>query len=678
MNNIMKILVLLVLWTGASYGQIKWEHITGSPYSIGATAPATCTVGDVFFKTNATAGQNIYGCTTSNVWTVVSGAVLSVNGVTGAITLGIGSDGIAPAWSGGTLNIPSAGTTSVTAGTISKTEYDTFNAKQAALGFTPENVANKGAMSGYASLDGSTKVPIGQIPTGTTSSTVAIGDDSRLSDARTPTAHTASHGVLGSDPVAIAQSQVADLTTDLSGKAATSHEHNASTDLTSGEVPAARGGLGADASAYTGFLRMSSGTPSASDIVTADLPAVIDFSGKTSTTPAKIGTLAPASCRVGETFFDTDATAGENWLLCTSTNTWTAVVGGGGGSLTTYSVASFTASFTSQTSVSLTHNFGSTKQIIACYDGSNVFLEPSSITIGGLSSTVTFATAQTGSCTVIGGTGLYEESFTGQTSVNLDHDYNTTAIMVRCYDGSEVEVLPSSVTATDVNNATVTFANAQTGRCSVAATLATGAGGGSGTVTSVGLTGVSGILSVASSPVTTSGTMALSLDSQTAYKFLSTGASTEVPSFQSIPVAALPTVSLAKGGTNQTSWTAGRCVQVSADGTQLEVAAAACGTGGSSTGDVTMIQATATLSSWGAITAAGTSGSCVRKNITLAGAVAGDVVNVGPPSDIEVGLKWDGLAGTDVAIVQLCNNTGASITPADGRTFRVQVNRSTL
>src|SRR5437870_5747530 len=46
---------------------------------------------------------------------------------------------------------------------------------------------NKGAANGYASLDGSTKIPIAQIPTGATASTVAIGNDSRLSDQRVPT-----------------------------------------------------------------------------------------------------------------------------------------------------------------------------------------------------------------------------------------------------------------------------------------------------------------------------------------------------------------------------------------------------------------------------------------------------------------------------------------------------------
>jgi hypothetical protein len=41
---------------------------------------------------------------------------------------------------------------------------------------------------------------------------------------------------------------------------------------------------------------------------------------------------------------------------------------------------------------------------------------------------------------------------------------------------------------------------------------------------------------------------------------------------------------LAQGGTNNGTWTAARCVQVSADGTKLESASAACGSGGGGTG----------------------------------------------------------------------------------------------
>lgn len=41
------------------------------------------------------------------------------------------------------------------------------------------------------------------------------------------------------------------------------------------------------------------------------------------------------------------------------------------------------------------------------------------------------------------------------------------------------------------------------------------------------------------------------------------------------------TLPVANGGTNRTSWTGSRCVQTAADGLSLEVAADACGTGGS-------------------------------------------------------------------------------------------------
>ena len=49
---------------------------------------------------------------------------------------------------------------------------------------------------------------VARIPTGTTSTTVCIGNDSRLSDARTPTAHASSHANGGSDAISIAASQI--------------------------------------------------------------------------------------------------------------------------------------------------------------------------------------------------------------------------------------------------------------------------------------------------------------------------------------------------------------------------------------------------------------------------------------------------------------------------------------
>lgn len=61
-----------------------------------------------------------------------------------------------------------------------------------------------------------------------------------------------------------------------------------------------------------------------------------DFSGAASTSPNKKGLASaiPATCTIGDTYFETDATAGSNSFACTATNTWT--LQGGSGSVTTH------------------------------------------------------------------------------------------------------------------------------------------------------------------------------------------------------------------------------------------------------------------------------------------------------------------------------------------------------
>ena len=48
--------------------------ITTKPFKSGTFLPATCTVGEAFFKTNAPAGSNLYTCTSLNSWTLQLGA----------------------------------------------------------------------------------------------------------------------------------------------------------------------------------------------------------------------------------------------------------------------------------------------------------------------------------------------------------------------------------------------------------------------------------------------------------------------------------------------------------------------------------------------------------------------------------------------------------------------------
>jgi len=77
----------------------------------------------------------------------------------------------------------------------------------------------------------------------------------------------------------------------------------------------------------------------------------------------------------------------------------------------------------------------------------------------------------------------YTQSFTTQTSVVLTHNLNTTNVLVQCFDGSSVMIIPNTTTVTDANNVTVTFSIAQTGNCNVNGAGTPGGGGGSITLT---------------------------------------------------------------------------------------------------------------------------------------------------------------------------------------------------
>lgn len=47
------------------------------PVKTGTTLPAQCTVGDLFFRSNVTPGQNLYACVSANTWTVLVGSASS-------------------------------------------------------------------------------------------------------------------------------------------------------------------------------------------------------------------------------------------------------------------------------------------------------------------------------------------------------------------------------------------------------------------------------------------------------------------------------------------------------------------------------------------------------------------------------------------------------------------------
>ena len=66
------------------------------PSKTGTTLPGNCAVGETFFKTDAPAGKNQYGCTATNTWTLQGGDELPAQ--SGKANWVLTNDGTAPEW----------------------------------------------------------------------------------------------------------------------------------------------------------------------------------------------------------------------------------------------------------------------------------------------------------------------------------------------------------------------------------------------------------------------------------------------------------------------------------------------------------------------------------------------------------------------------------------------------
>jgi hypothetical protein len=115
------------------------------------------------------------------------------------------------------LRIP----TGTTASTVCIGNDSRLSDSRTPTSHTHGNITNAGSIGAAANLPLITTTS-GVITTGsfgTTANTFCQGNDSRLSDSRTPTAHASSHASGGSDALTLAQSQITNLTTDLAAKA---------------------------------------------------------------------------------------------------------------------------------------------------------------------------------------------------------------------------------------------------------------------------------------------------------------------------------------------------------------------------------------------------------------------------------------------------------------------------
>ncbi len=316
-ESIRKIALLATIWAGWAWGQTAVDLRTQSkdidfgaasstrPFVTGATLPASCAVGEIFYATNAAAGANLYGCTSTNVWTLESGGgggggassasqltdFRAVRNTSTNLLIGSSCSTAAPCnarLGGVTYSFTAPASVNVSSGTGTLYIYVSSNGA-----LTAGNNIGATCASGCIAASGVTAFPPDAIPL---------------------SSWTVTNGTL-------------DLTGGTDFRALLSAK---------------------DIVAGTGVISTLSGGTSILSVDTTVIPSFSganvftgsdDFTSAGSTAPNKTGTAAslPSSCTVGQTYFETNAAAGQNLFGCTGTNTWTQLSGGsgGGGSTTT-------------------------------------------------------------------------------------------------------------------------------------------------------------------------------------------------------------------------------------------------------------------------------------------------------------------------------------------------------
>jgi len=97
---------------------------------------------------------------------------------------------------------------------------------------------------GYETDTNYIKIGDGSTAWNTLKYATVLPSDSRLTNARVPTAHASTHGASGTDPITITTAQVTGLDTALSGTAGFGHTHDLGGSTITGNLPESKGGTG--------------------------------------------------------------------------------------------------------------------------------------------------------------------------------------------------------------------------------------------------------------------------------------------------------------------------------------------------------------------------------------------------------------------------------------------------
>lgn len=352
----MKRLLLFAAFSLSAFGQTLSPDKGGTGTRPGNTLPATCKRGQIFFKLNATAGLNIYGCTSANTWTLESpGSTIDFSGVqpgtnTGALlcgtgcTVGVSGSGTITATTiTGSLSLANTPLTTlgdmllVTSGPVlarlaKGTQYQVLKGGASQPGFGAVELDQATAISGIGPVaNGFTGISSGNSGgvLGFTASGVIASSAAQAANlpmiwggvGALPGAGSRSGNTTAFGTVSGSQTSGKCLEWDASGNIVTAVS-NAACGSGGGSAPVAGDGILVTGSGPYTVAVDPSYVPAlaASNTYTG---ALVDASTVTHTIPARVNDTAPATCTIGEVYFDSNATAGSNWFGCTAANTWT-------------------------------------------------------------------------------------------------------------------------------------------------------------------------------------------------------------------------------------------------------------------------------------------------------------------------------------------------------------------
>lgn len=138
-------------------------------------------------------------------------------------------------------------------------------------------------------------------------------------------------------------------------------------------------------------------------------------------------------------------------------------------------VATVSDTFSSQTSLTVSHNFGTKNIIVSVYDENDSYFIPQSITaINDNQVSITFNSSESGRVVVAKGghivTGSIAEiatisdTFTSSTSYTVNHNFETKDVFVTVYDDTDNQIIPSSVSTPTTGSVNITFDSPTSGR----------------------------------------------------------------------------------------------------------------------------------------------------------------------------------------------------------------------